>query len=69
MSEFLHETTTIAELRAKRGKLSQSQLAKELGTSQTSVSMWEKDISTISTRNLHKVCKYFGVPSNKLLGW
>ena len=69
VSEFQQERLTIAELRAKRGKLSQAQLAEELGTNQTSVSMWEKDIMTISTKNLYKLCQYFGVSSNKILGW
>ena len=59
---------TIAELRARKGKMSQRQLAQELGTTQTSVSMWEKDISTISTPYLIKLCRYFGVSADELLG-
>lgn len=68
MEEALEEIITIAELRARKGKMSQADLAKALGTSQTSVSAWEKDIWTISTPYLVKVCRYFGVPSTKILG-
>lgn len=63
-----HDIITIAELRAKMGKMTQVQLAEELGTSQTSVSMWENDIYTISTPYLVKLCRYFGVSSDRLLG-
>lgn len=59
---------TIAELRARNGKMSQRELAKKIGTTQTSVSMWEKDISTISATNLKKLCLFFGVSSDDLLG-
>jgi len=59
---------TIAELRAKRGKMTQLQLAEALGTSQTSISLWESDINTISTPYLKKLCTYFGVSSDDVLG-
>lgn len=59
---------TIAELRARNGKMSQRQLAIELGTTQSSVSMWEKDISSISTPYLIKICQYFDVSADELLG-
>lgn len=39
---------TIAELRAKHNKMSQRELAKELGVTQTSISNWEKDQTKIS---------------------
>lgn len=58
----------IAELRARHGKMSQKELAKEIGTSQTSISLWEKDINTISAPYLVKICKFFGVSSDDLLG-
>lgn len=60
--------TTIAELRARHGKMSQKELAKKIGTSQTSISLWEKDIDTISTPFLIKVCRYFGVSADDILG-
>jgi len=60
--------TSIAELRARHGKMSQKELADKIGTSQTSVSLWEKDIGTISTPFLIKICKYFGVSADEILG-
>lgn len=59
---------TIAELRARNGKMSQKQLADELGTTQTSVSLWEKDIDSISSGYLKKLCLYFNVSSDDILG-
>lgn len=59
---------TIAELRARKGKMSQKDLAIIIGTTQTSISLWEKDISKISAPYLIKLCKYFGVSSDDLLG-
>ncbi|WP_121605429.1 helix-turn-helix domain-containing protein [Virgibacillus sp. Bac332] len=59
---------TIAELRARNGKMSQKELAMEIGTSQTTVCAWEKDISVISSKHLKKVCLYFRVSADDLLG-
>lgn len=59
---------TIAELRARRGKMTQLQLAEALGTSQTTISLWENDINTISTPYLKKLCIYFGVSADDVLG-
>lgn len=59
---------TIAELRARNGKMSQRDLAKEIGTTQTSISLWEKDIDSISSTYLKKLCLYFNVSSDELLG-
>lgn len=59
---------SIAELRARHGKMSQKELAEELGTTQTSISLWEKDIQTISAPYLKKVCAFFSVSSDDLLG-
>lgn len=59
---------TIAELRAKKNKMSQRQLAKELGTTQTSISRWEKDPLSINAENLVKLCIYFQVSSDSILG-
>ena len=62
------DMVTIAELRARNGKMSQKQLADELGTTQTSVSLWEKDIDSISSGYLKKLCLYFNVSSDDILG-
>lgn len=59
---------TIAELRARNNKMSQSKLAKELGVDVNTVYRWEKDISTISANNLRKLSLFFGVSSDELLG-
>ncbi|MBD7942517.1 helix-turn-helix transcriptional regulator [Psychrobacillus sp. Sa2BUA9] len=58
----------IAELRARHGKMTQKQLAEKIGSSQTSISLWEKDINTISMPYLIKLCKYFGVSADDILG-
>lgn len=59
---------TIAELRAKNGKMSQSFLAKELGTEQANISRWEQNPLSMSAKNLIKVAKYFNVSTDELLG-
>jgi len=59
---------TIAELRARNGKMSQKELAEKIGTTQTSISLWEKDIDSISSTYLKKLCLYFNVSSDELLG-
>lgn len=59
---------TIAELRAKHGKMSQKELAKKIGTSQTTISSWEKDISVISAPHLKRLCLFFNVSADDLLG-
>ena len=60
--------TTIAELRAKHGKMSQRQLAKELGVTQTTVSNWEKDQLTIGGKHLVNLAIYFKVSTDDILG-
>lgn len=59
---------TIAELRAKHGKMSQRELAKELGVTQTSISNWEKDQTKIGGEHLIKLAKLFEVSSDDILG-
>ncbi|KKF45946.1 helix-turn-helix domain-containing protein [Streptococcus uberis] len=63
-----NHVTTIAELRAKNGKMSQSALAEKLGVSQATVSSWEDDISSIKGRHLIMLCQEFKVRSSDLLG-
>ena len=58
----------IAELRAKHGKMSQRELAKKLGTTQTSVSNWEKNPLSISGNYLIKLAILFNVSTDELLG-
>lgn len=59
---------TIAELRARHGKMSQKELAAKIGTTQTSISAWEKNIESISAPYLKRLCLYFNVSSDSLLG-
>jgi len=58
----------IAELRARKGRMSQKKLAEELGVSPASISQWENDPLSMSSKNIIKVCLYFGVTSDELLG-
>lgn len=59
---------TIAELRAKNGKMSQRALAREIDTTQTSISNWEKDPLLMNAENIVKLCLYFNVTSDEILG-
>lgn len=60
--------TNIAELRARKGKMSQAELAKELGTDQASISKWENNPLSMSSKNLIKVAMFFKVSIDELLG-
>lgn len=60
--------TTIAELRAKNGKMSQKELAKKVGVTQQTISGWEKDITPIKGEHLIKLCEVLGTTSVELLG-
>ena len=60
--------TKIAELRARKGKMSQVELAKELGTDQANVSRWENNPLSMSSKNLIKVSLFFKVSIDELLG-
>lgn len=64
----MNQQVNIAELRARHNKMSQSELAKELGTDQTNISRWEKDPLSMSPKNLIKVALYFKISTDKLLG-
>lgn len=61
-------TVTIAELRAKNNKMTQADFAKSIGVSAQTVSAWEKDITTISTKHLIRIYEVYGVKSSELLG-
>ena len=60
--------TNIAELRARKGKMSQAELAKELGTDQANISRWESNPFSMSSKNLIKVAMFFKVSIDELLG-
>ncbi len=59
---------TIAELRARNDKMSQQKLADAMDVDVSSVRRWENDIYTISSNNLKKLCIYFDVSADDLLG-
>ncbi|MDC0826086.1 MULTISPECIES: helix-turn-helix domain-containing protein [Lactococcus] len=59
---------TIAELRAKHGKMSQKELAKNLNVTQSAISNWEKDQLGINGRHLIGIAKFFKVSTDDLLG-
>lgn len=59
---------TIAELRARHNKMSQQELADNIGVGVDSIRRWEKDIYTISANNLKKLATYFEVSADELLG-
>lgn len=58
----------IAELRARKGKMSQKKLAEEIGVEQSQISRWEDNPLSMSSKNLIKVALYFGVTIDELLG-
>jgi len=60
--------TSIAELRMRKGKMTQSELAKELGTDQANISRWEKDPLSMRSENLIKIAMFFQVSIDELLG-
>ena len=59
---------TIAELRARHGKMTQKELAKELNVTQSAVSNWEKDQLEINGRRLIAIANFFKVSIDDLLG-
>lgn len=59
---------SIAELRARKGKMSQRELAEKIGTTQTSISNWEKNPLSMNAENIVKMAMFFGVSSDEILG-
>lgn len=59
---------TIAELRARNGKMTQKDLAKNLNVSQSAISNWEKDQLSIDGRRLVDIAVFFKVSTDELLG-
>lgn len=61
------KVVSIAELRARNGKMSQDKLAKDLGVKQSQISRWEENPLSMSSKNLIKIALYFGVTTDELL--
>jgi len=59
---------TIAELRARNNKMTQKELADQIGVGVESIRRWEENIYSASARNIKKIALYFGVSSDDLLG-
>lgn len=57
----------IRELRKEKG-ITQTDLAKEISTTQDTISLWELGKSYPDIINVVKLCKFFGVTSDYLLG-
>jgi len=63
----LKPNITIREIRA-REKMNQKQFGKTLGVSAQTIGSWEKNILSISTDNLVKLCLTYDVSTFDLLG-
>ncbi|MCI8499420.1 MAG: helix-turn-helix transcriptional regulator [Clostridia bacterium] len=64
MDKFIER---LKELRAEK-KLTQSQLAKETGLSQSAIALWENGQRIPNALAIITLCKYFQVSSDFLLG-
>ncbi len=60
-------TQRLKELRKERG-LTQKQLAEVLETTDDSIFSWEKGRSQPSIETLQKICNYFNVSADYLIG-
>ena len=58
---------TIKELRA-RHNLTQEEFAKSVGTSAQTVSAWEKNVFSISPKNMVTICNKYHIQSSDLYG-
>ena len=64
MDKFIER---LKELRAEK-KLTQSQLAKETGLSQSAIALWENGQRIPNALAIITLCKYFQVSSDFVLG-
>ncbi|MCL2375451.1 MAG: helix-turn-helix domain-containing protein [Firmicutes bacterium] len=60
-------TKRLQELR-KEAEVSYATMAKEIGISQRTIARWEKGITEPNAVMICKICRYFNVASNYLLG-
>lgn len=58
---------TIKELRA-RHNLTQAQFAESIGTTAQTVSAWEKNVFSISPKNMVTICNKYHIQSSDLYG-
>ena len=59
---------TIKELRA-RHNLTQEEFAKTVGTTPQTVSAWEKNVLSISPKNMANICNKYPIKSSDLYGF
>lgn len=52
----------------KKNKITQKQLAEQLGVKHNSISAWENGVNSIDIDTLFQVCKIFGVTVNDMYG-
>lgn len=57
----------LKELRLEKG-LTQKQLAKEIGNAQSAIVYWETNKQEPTISALKKLCNYFGVSADYLIG-
>lgn len=57
----------LKELRLERN-LTQTQLAEHLGTTQKNISKYELEVYDLSTDMIQRICKFFNVSADYLLG-
>ncbi len=67
MKKYDFKKNNIKELR-QNANLSQSKLAKELGTSQANLSRWEKGLIEPSILECWKIADFFGVSIDVVCG-
>jgi len=60
--------TTLAELRARAGKMSQRELAEKVGVTQATISNWEKEPKVMDGYSLLKISSIFNISTDELLG-
>lgn len=53
----------------RQKKMTQKELAKQLGVNNSAVSNWETGVNSIDIDTLFKVCKILGVTANDMYGW
>lgn len=69
MSENIKETIAKNLLYyRKKNKITQKELAEQLGVKHNAISSWENGVNSIDIDTLFRVCKIFGVTVNDMYG-
>ena len=59
------EKITLEELRFKK-RMTQEQVAKEIGISTQTYNSWEKDFGKVKIRNAQKIANFYGVKLDEI---